>query len=165
MKLRALQVKLIQRWQQFTGREQLWLLACGASLLVYLLWAAIVQPLNAARELSERRLTEARQQVLAVQSLAQELIELRDERQLGTAMVSLPQFLDDAASATGLRVSTLEPAIDGQSATIRMEQVPMNNLLQWLSAVEAGGRNRVESMTIVPSAATGLSVNVTVRGR
>ncbi|ALO47023.1 type II secretion system protein GspM [Pseudohongiella spirulinae] len=152
-------------FRQRSRREQVYLLLVTACLLIYGVWMWMLVPLQESRTLSAQRLSSAQQSLVAVEQLAAELIALREQGDQSTAVDRLPQFLDSSARAAGLTVSTLEPAADGLSASLRIENSQMPTVLGWLAELESTAQFVVESVAATPLSSGGVSVSLRIRSR
>lgn len=159
-------LNVLDLWfRQRTRREQVYLMLVLVCLLAYGVWMAVLMPLQESRSLSAQRLTSAQQSLVTVEQMASELIALREKGNQAAAIDSLPQYLDSSARAAGLTVSALEPAADGQSASVRIENSQMPAVLGWLAELESTARVVVESVAATPLSSGGVSVSVRIRSR
>lgn len=133
-------------------REQL-LLSCGGALLVLSLgyWLAW-QPLMQARANSAARVQQAEQSLASVNRMAAELerVRTRPAETAGATVgaQSLPLLINTLASDAGLAIASLEPSADNRSAGLRMDAVPMTDLLAWLQQLEAQPDVVLEQITL-----------------
>ncbi|MBC54879.1 MAG: hypothetical protein CMQ34_13710 [Gammaproteobacteria bacterium] len=153
--------------QQKTPREQLILLAGLGVVMVVLVWQLLWQPMLQAKALSAQRVSNAEQSLLAVRSLAGELVSARASSTAGTGgSVNPAQLLDESASALGLRIASLEPAADNSSVAVRLNDVSMATVLAWLYDIENSGNMNIDSLTLSPVTTPGnVTVSLRLRGR
>lgn len=152
-------------YRQRSGREQIYLLLMIVSFMIYAIWMWLLAPLQDARILSAQRVQSAQQSLLAVEQMAAELIELRERDDQPGNTERLPQYLDSSARAAGLTVSALEPAADGLSASVRIDNSRMSAVLGWLATLESSAQFVVESVAATPLPSGTVSVSVRVRSR
>lgn len=126
------------RWQALAPRERAGLAAAGAALLVYLVWAAGVQPaLRTLRAAPEQR-ARLDADLARMQHLAAEAAELR-------ALPPVSAAQADAAlqSATGRLGESARLQRAGDRITVQFTSVESGLLLGWLNEVRSAARARV----------------------
>jgi type II secretory pathway component PulM len=159
-------LSVLDLWfRQRSRREQWYLLLVAVCLIAYSLWMWVLVPLQESRSLSAQRLISAQQSLVAVEQMAAELIALREQGSQTSAIDRLPQYLDSSARAAGLTVSALEPAADGLSASVRIENSQMPAVLGWLAELESTAQFVVESVAATPLSSGAVSVSVRIRSR
>lgn len=157
----------VRNWLQTkTAREQLILLSGLGVVLVYLIWVLMWQPMLQARTLSAQRAANAEQSLIAVRSLAQQLVSARMTGASGdTGTGNLARTLDESASELGLRISSLEPSADNSSISVRLNDVGMATVLAWLYDIESNGTMSIDSLTLSPVRTPGnVAVSLRLRG-
>lgn len=156
----------VKTWlQQKTPREQLLLIVGLGIVLLALVWQLLWQPMLQAKTLSAQRVTNAERSLLAVRSLAQELVIARAASASDVnGGGNMAQTLDESASALGLRIASLEPTADNSSVSVRLNDVGMTTVLAWLYDIENSSTMSIDALTLSPVATPG-NVNASLRLR
>jgi type II secretory pathway component PulM len=149
--------RLVQKVMSYllrrSRREQVMLLTLSTLMFVLTFWFGAWEPARAARVSTAAQLAEAQRTLVAVDQLATELVQLRQQegaRATEPGAQSLSQVVTQMAEESGLAMAALEPAADAQGAGIRFESVPMASLLDWLGRLEEQQQIVVDQLTVTP---------------
>jgi type II secretory pathway component PulM len=154
----------LSNWlRQKTAREQFALLIASILIVVLSVWYFLIQPIYQSRQLAEQRVASGMQSLATVQQLAQELIALRNTTDNSGSPQSLSQLLDVSAGDNGVRISSLEPTVDGRSVFVRVDNSGMVEFLQWISIIEGGGHMALDAVTVTPGSAQQVTATLRVR--
>ena len=150
------------RWQQFDRRQQTTLLVGAVAIALYLLWFAVVSPLQQLVDKQQLRNQSAVESLGSVRQLAAECQVLKkqgDKQRAGSA--NLSQLVDRSVRKNRLKMSGFQPGSDG-SVSLRFEQAPFENLMQWLYELDANHGVTVDELAIRPLQTAG-AISATVR--
>lgn len=151
---------------QQSRRDQIALIVCGVFLLAYLLWIAVVRPLDQAAETAVNRQQATAASLARVKGMVATLQEhqRRAAEQPRQQEVSMANLLDSSTRATGLRATSMDPSADGQTAAIRFDDAELSNVLQWLYELETTHRVQIDYLSLIAANEPG-RVMATVRVR
>ncbi len=124
-----------QWFQNLTQREQIYLLAAAAAIILYLLLVAVWQPLSNSRDEMALRNVAVAEQLVRVQAMAGELQEI-DAGRSSTRRVNMNQLINSSTNSFGIRPTRIQPNSRGETQ-IRFENVAFTDLMRWLHQVEA----------------------------
>jgi general secretion pathway protein M len=125
----------LKEWfQKFTQREQVYLLAVGMAILLYLLLVVLWQPLSHKRNEMEIRNVQVAQQLARVQALASELQQLQSSGSKRNNL-NMNELINNSTNKYGIRPSRIQPNSRGETQ-IRFENVGFTPLLRWLHEIE-----------------------------
>lgn len=151
---------------QQSRRDQIALIICGVFLVVYLLWIAVIKPLDRVADTATNRQQATAASLARVKVLAATLEQhqrLADE-QPRQQQVSMANLLDSSIRAIGLRATSMDPSADGQTAAVRFDDVDLANVLQWLYELEHNHQVQIEYLSLIAANEPG-HVMATVRVR
>jgi general secretion pathway protein M len=99
----------LKEWfQKFTQREQVYLLAVGLVVLLYLLLVVLWQPLSHKRDEMAIRNVQVAEQLARVQALASELQQLKAGG--GTRnKLNMNELINNSTNKYGIRPSRIQP--------------------------------------------------------
>lgn len=166
-------MSLIARWQSYiqnhiqsySRREQIILLAGAAALFLYLLWFAVIQPLQSMVDQQQRRNIAQQQSLQAVTQLAAEYQALQKNSQKRTAgSGNLSQLVDKTLRQHRLKMSGFQPGRDG-TVSVRFEKADFNQLMLWLYQLESKHQVQLDELTVRPAANSGfVTAQLRLRG-
>jgi general secretion pathway protein M len=137
----------LKEWfQKFTQREQVYLLAVGLVVLLYLLLVVLWQPLSHKRDEMAIRNVQVAEQLARVQALASELQQLKAGG--GTRnKLNMNELINNSTNKYGIRPSRIQPNSRGETQ-IRFEDVGFTPLLRWLHEIEGAESILVREVAI-----------------
>ena len=135
-----------QWFQQYSARQQAYLLAVAAVVALYLLLVLIWQPLAGARDEMALRKRATSQQLARVQALASELQQLNRDGG-GQNRHNMNQLINSSTSEFGIRPTRIQLNAWGETR-IRFENVGFTELLRWLHKLEGLDGVRVREVAI-----------------
>lgn len=126
----------MKEWfQQFNQREQVWLLAGGAALGLYLLFVAIWRPVVGMRDDMILRNQATQASLSRIQTMAAELQQLQGQGGGANAQRNLNQMINNSTAEFALQPSRIQPNSKGEMQ-IRFEDARLSDLLRWLHQIE-----------------------------
>lgn len=155
---------LAQAFNTLSQRERRLVVAC-ASAFALLIVFIIVYNFNSSAESIRGRISSKSKQLERVQELAATYREGKAqqeaiERQLQQSNVRLLSYIEDKGTQAGLDIPSINPKADvnlegdkivESSAELTLTDVPLNRLVDFLSAVEAGpGIVKVKYLRVEP---------------
>ena len=135
-----------QWFQQYSARQQAYLLVVAAVVALYLLLVLIWQPLAGARDEMALRKRATSQQLARVQALASELQQLNRDGG-GQNRHNMNQLINSSTSEFGIRPTRIQLNAWGETR-IRFENVGFTELLRWLHKLESLDGVRVREVAI-----------------
>ena len=135
-----------QWFQQYSARQQAYLLAVAAVVALYLLLVLIWQPLAGARDEMALRKRATSQQLARVQALASELQQFNRDGG-GQNRHNMNQLINNSTSEFGIRPTRIQLNAWGETR-IRFENVGFTELLRWLHKLESLDGVRVREVAI-----------------
>ena len=154
-------MKAIVDWfRGYNEREQAYLLAVGAALVLYALFMGVWKPLTGLRDEMATRNAATEATLVRVQALASELKQLRAAGG-GPQTRNMNQLINVSTSEVGIRPSRIQPNSRGEPQ-IRFENVGFAELMRWLHRIEYDEGIAVKEVSINPGDRGGL-VKATIR--
>lgn len=146
---------------RFNRREQATMLLCGLAIALYILWIAVLAPLQAKRDNQMLTNVSTTSSLGRVQMLAAQIQHARAES--GPAAGSsenTSRLIDSTLQANGLSMSGFQPGTGGE-VRVRLDRVPFQPLLQWLYDVEFKHNITVRDLSIAAASDPGqVTVNI-----
>ena len=150
-------------WGQASSRDQLSVIACGAVLAVYIVYIAILSPVQNMAE--EQMKTTAAQKVALerVRKLAAQVKEMKRGKS-GKKSRSAEKIVESSIGTHGLRVSGFDAS--GKSGIrVRFDQVTFDKLLAWVNELEVNEGLSMKDISIASGKAQGVvSANLLIQG-
>ena len=146
-------------------RDQIMLLAGSACVLLYLLWFALVVPLQDAVAAERARTASVSQTLARVESLAAVVAqtEKQQAKQRQKPTTSIAELVDRSLRDNGLVMRGFQPSNDGE-VRLRLDNVRYSSLLQWLYQLETVHGVQIKELATSASSSAGLvMVNVRLR--
>ncbi|RUO62589.1 type II secretion system protein GspM [Pseudidiomarina insulisalsae] len=146
--------QLQQRWQQLNSREQLLVSLAGVVLAICIVYFALWQPLQNGIDARQAQ-RDAQQETLAwVRENTGRYLALRQQapqspgpaRQSNLSLGDIPRIVTQQASQLRLDVGRLNP--EGQSLVVVMNDVPFNQVLAFIDALQRQSGLVVEQLDI-----------------
>lgn len=151
-------IERLQDWLDgLAPRERVLVLFAGAFTLLALLWLLLVQPLLLQKARAEDRLREQQQLLAELSQLAARGgPQVRAPAAPGTAGQSLVVLIDRTVRERGLAGFLRRNQPDGQdSIRLRLENVPFDQLVEWLADLQGRYGLAATSVTIDPASERG----------
>lgn len=154
----------LQRWFHRQGRrDQVALILLGLVLAGYLVLQGVIQPLQQAVGTAERRVVVAEESLGRIKALAARLVAHQgaDSTTAAAGTISVAARVDASSANAGLRIASMEPAADGTSVGLSLDEAPLAAFMNWLLVLDGEGIG-VDSLTLLPAAQAG-HVSATLR--
>ncbi len=153
--------KLLASLSQFNRREQTTLLIGALLVALYLLWIAVLSPLNNKREQLIKTTTSAQQSLGRVQVLARQFEQLAQQsNQASVAGDNLSGLIDASLRDNGMTMSSFIPGTNGE-VRVRIDKVATEPLMQWLYDLESKYHIAIRELSITASNDPGqVSINL-----
>jgi general secretion pathway protein M len=149
-----------QWYRQLPLKEQILLAIAGALVGIYLIMAVIWQPLSDSRKKLHQRNQVNQETLVEVKSLVAQYLQAKENGN-DVESVSLPQLIDQTIREQQLSMTRFQPGSRGD-ASVRLENMPFDNVLRWLGDLEIKHKLNLKDVSITPGKSVGL-VNVTAR--
>ena len=150
-----------QWFLRFSPREQLALLLLTAAVVLWLLFAVAIRPLDRAREQLAQTNAATAESLQRVDRMASAILAQREAGGAPARSRNLTALLNSGAEAAGLRIARLQPNNRG-AVQLRLEAVSFDALLRWLHSLESGEGLLIEELSVSQSGAAGF-VNASLR--
>lgn len=153
--------KLLSTLSQFNRREQTALLIGALLVVLYLLWIAVLSPLNNKRDQLIKATTSAQQSLGSVQVLARQVELLAQQSsQASVAGDNLSGLIDASLRDNGMTMSSFIPNSNGE-VRVRIDKVASEPLMQWLYDLESKYQIAIRELSITASNDPGqVSINL-----
>ena len=152
--------KLLNSLSQFNRREQMTLLIGALLIAFYIIWLAVLSPLNNKRD-TLLKTTESNQQTLGkVQLLAKQYEVLSRQSSQVNASGDISGLIDSSLRDNGMTMGSFTPGTGGE-ARVRVDKVASETLMQWLYDLETKYHIAIRELSITAANDPGqVSVNV-----
>jgi general secretion pathway protein M len=153
--------KLLASLSQFNRREQTTLLIGALLVAFYVLWMAVLSPLNSKREQLIKTTTSTQQSLGRVQVLARQFEQLAQQsNQASVANDNLSGLIDTSLRDNGMTMSSFIPGTNGE-VRVRIDKVATEPLMQWLYDLESKYHIAIRELSITASNDPGqVSINL-----
>ena len=141
-------------------REQAYLLAAAAAVVLYVLYMGVWKPLADMRNAMAQRNAVTEQTLTRVQAMASELNQLKAGG-AGPRNRNMNQLINASTTEVGIRPSRIQPNSRGEPQ-IRFENVGFAELLRWMHRIEYREGIAIKEVAINPGDRGGL-VKATIR--
>ena len=157
--------KLFEALARYNRREQTILLVGALAIILYVLWMAILSPLQAKREqqlLTNASTSAALERVKVMAAKIQQ--GKRDSAaQSNNGGGNISQLIDTTLQANGLRMSGFQPGTRGE-VRVRLDDVSYSAMMQWLYDIEYQHNVSILDLSIAASSSAGkVTANVRLR--
>jgi general secretion pathway protein M len=149
-----------QWYRQLPLKEQILLAIVSAVIGVYLVLIIVWQPLSNSREKLHQRNQVNQETLVEVKSLVAKYLQAKENGD-DVETVSLPQLIDQTIREQQLSMTRFQPGSRGD-ASVRLENMPFDNVLRWLGDLEIKHKLSLKDVSITPGKSIGL-VNVSAR--
>ncbi|WP_101757508.1 type II secretion system protein GspM [Oceanicoccus sp. KOV_DT_Chl] len=155
----------MQQWfNNLTRQEQLLLLCGGASVILYVLFVLILQPMSSSVAQLEVQNQRAAETLNSVTALAAEYEALKQKGYaVSNQSQNLTRLIDNTVKKNGLAMSRFQPSSSGD-VQVRFENAAFNNIVAWLHELENEQGVVIKDLSVSPGSDSGY-VNVSVRLR
>ena len=153
--------KLLASFSRFNRREQTTLLIGALLVALYLLWIAVLSPLNNKREQLIKTTTSTQQSLGRVQVLAGQFEQLAQRsNQASVAGDNLSGLIDASLRDNGMTMSSFIPGTNGE-VRVRIDKVATEPLMKWLYDLESKYHIAIRELSITSSNDPGqVSINL-----
>jgi general secretion pathway protein M len=154
--------KFFEFLSRYNRREQSILLLGALAVFLYLLWMAVLVPLQDWRAAQIQSNANVQQTLGRVKVLSARLEEYRRTGDGSTrSSGNLSRVIDSSLSAAGLTMSGFQPGTGGE-VRVRFDQAPYDRFMQWLHDMEYRHDISVIDMTMAATNEQGM-VTVNIR--
>lgn len=144
-----------------TQRERILLATFGVLSAGLLGWYGLVEPVDRARDQSDRRLAAALADLNAVEAIAARIKSSRDAK--GPAPADLEPTVRSSAADEGITITLLEQEGAGRIA-LSATSPSSTAALNWLSSLDADRGVRVETAVLSSAAPDEIQIDATLSG-
>ncbi len=153
--------KLLSSLAQFNRREQMMLLAGALVIAIYLLWLAVLSPLQNKRASLLKATTATQQSLGRVRLLAGQYEALSQQsNQANESSGDINSLIDASLSENGMVMSSFTPGAGGE-VRVRIDKVSSEQVMQWLYDLEVKYHIAIREFSITASNDPGqVSINL-----
>ncbi len=126
---------LLTALNRFPRREQIALLALGGLLVLFLLWVALLNPLQKKRAQLQQANVATAQSLGRVQILAAQITQQRDQGNQARSGDNINGLIDTSLRNHGLSMSGFQPGSAGE-VRVRLDRAAYGSLMAWLHELE-----------------------------
>lgn len=127
--------ELLLLLNKYNRREQALLLGLAVFVVLYILWVAILSPLNNKRDNLIRANAAASESLSKVQIMSAQIQQLRNQGVQGQASDNINSLVPYSLHANGLKMDGFQPSPAGD-VRVRLEMARYDVLMQWLYDLE-----------------------------
>lgn len=150
-----------QWFESLTQREQVSLLVVALALALYLVFFALISPLDRARDEMASQNRGVAESLHRVDELVSQILALRQPGPRDSTMRNLAGLLNRSTSEHALQVARLQPNSRGE-LQVRLEDVAFDNFAAWLYQLEYHEGVVILEASVTQAGSVG-QVNATVR--
>lgn len=152
--------KLLSSLSQFNRREQMMLLSGGVLVGVYILWLAILSPLQNKRDSLQKITTNTEQSLGRVQLLAKQFEVLAQQSTQANTGSDISSVIDASLRDNGITMTSFTPGSGGE-VRVRVDKITSELVLQWLYDLETKYHIAIRELSITASNDPGqVSINL-----
>jgi general secretion pathway protein M len=152
--------KLLSSLSQFNRREQMMILAGGVLVAVYILWLALLAPLQNKRDTLLKTTTATEQSLGRVQILARQFEALAQQSNQANEGSDISGLIDASLRDNGVTMTSFTPGAGGE-VRVRVDKITAEVVMQWLYDLETKHHLGVREFSITSSNDPGLvAINV-----
>lgn len=129
---------LLTALNRFPRREQIALLAMGLVVLLFLLWVALLNPLQKKRAQLQQVNVATSQSLGRVQILAAQIKQLQNQGNQARSGENINGLIDTSLRNHGLSMSGFQPGSAGE-VRVRLDRAAYGSLMSWLHELEQQG--------------------------
>ena len=150
--------QLLASLSRFNRREQTILLVGAIAILLYVLWVALLAPLQHKRDRLMETNVATEQSLGKVKLLARQLENI--SQQSGHVGENITGLINSSLSENGLSLSGLQPGAGGE-VRVRIDKANSDAMMQWLYDLETKHHIAIHDLSITSSNDPGqVAVNV-----
>lgn len=153
--------KIFDFLSRYNRREQTILLLGGLAVFIYLLWRALLVPIQEWHEGQVRANESASNTLARVEILSAQLERARQrDSEAGADTGNLSALVDSSLRANQLNMSGFQPGTGGQ-VRVRLDEVPYDRFMQWMYDMEYQHNVSVVDFSMAGTSAEGrVTVNI-----
>ncbi|PCK08146.1 MAG: general secretion pathway protein GspM [Alteromonadaceae bacterium] len=148
-------------WEQASSKDQLYLVAGGGCLALYLLFVGVLQPIQDKRDKQMVRLQAQQDSLERVRVMAaQYQANKESSNTANTSGGNVENIVQRSLSPAGLSASSMD-ASGGSGVRLRFNDAPFDKVLDWLYDMEVSQGLQVRDLNVANGEGTGtVSVNI-----
>lgn len=150
-----------QWWDQASSRDQMMLILGAAFLVIYLLFMAVLGPVQGMRDDELKRNTAQRASLERVKELAAKVMEQNAASSGQQQKSSIESIVQRSVGTSSLTLSSMN-ASGSNGVRVRFDDAPFEKVLKWLHEMEIAQGLHIRDLSISPSKTPGM-VTVTLR--
>jgi len=157
--------KLFAALERYNRREQTILLVGALAIALYLLWMAVLSPLQTKREqqLLSNASSSAALERVKVMAGKIEQSKRANAAQSDASSGNISQLIDTTLQSNGLRMSGFQPGTRGE-VRVRLDDVSYSAFMQWLYDIEYQHSVSILDLSMAASSKAGkITANVRLR--
>ncbi len=147
--------KLLSSLSQFNRREQIMLLAGGILVAVYILWLAVLSPLQNKRDSLLKTTTNTEQSLGKVQVLARQFEIVAQQSNQSASGSDISGLIDASLRDNGVTMTSFTPGANGE-VRVRVDRITSELVMQWLYELETKYHIAIREFSITASNDPGL---------
>ncbi|MFL0800884.1 MAG: type II secretion system protein M [Agarilytica sp.] len=149
-------------WSQASSRDQLALVIGGGFLSLYILFMAVLSPVQNMRAKEETKNNALRNSLENVRGLAAQVMAQKTTGSQENSRGSIENIVQQSVSAKGLQVASM--AASGKDGVrLRFDEANFEKVLQWLFEMEVTHNFRIKDLSVAPGANPGtVSMNLRI---
>ena len=152
--------KLLSSLSQFNRREQMMLLAGGILVAAYILWLAVLSPLQHKRDSLLKITTNTEQSLGKVQVLARQFEILAQQSNQSASGSDISGLIDASLRDNGVTMTSFTPGAGGE-VRVRVDKITSELVMQWLYDLENKYHIAIREFSITASNDPGqVSINL-----
>lgn len=157
--------QFLEMFSKYNRREQTILLAGGVVVLLYILWVAVLAPLQKSevQQIKSNSAISASLGRVKILAAKVKLSRETEKQSAGRSAGNISQIIDTSLQARGLSMSGFQPGTQGE-VRVRLDSVNYSSFMQWLHDVEYKHKMIVRDLSIAASSNSGqVTVNIRLR--
>jgi len=127
--------ELVMLLNKYNRREQTMLLGLAVFVVLYILWVAILSPLQSKRDALINTNLAASETLGKVQLMSAQIQQLRNQGVQGQVSDNINGLVSSSLNANGLKMDGFQPGPSGD-VRVRLEMARYDALMQWLYDLE-----------------------------
>src|SRR5690606_1345646 len=152
--------ELLAKFNRYQRSEQIALLLMGVALVAFILWLAVIMPLEKKRKQLETGTIAAVKTLGNVQTMVAS-IERNGAARSGGAGENISGLIDSSIRAANLSMNSFQPGANGE-VRIRLDRANYSSLMQWLYDIEYTHGVTIKDLSIAATNEVGF-VNANLR--
>lgn len=152
--------ELLAKFNRYQRSEQIALLLMGVALVAFILWLAVIMPLEKKRKQLETGTIAAVKTLGNVQTMVAS-IERNGAARSGGTGENINGLIDSSIRAANLSMNSFQPGANGE-VRIRLDRANYSSLMQWLYDIEYTHGVTIKDLSIAATNEVGF-VNANLR--